>query len=440
MVESGEVDGMVVAKLDRYFRDQLGGHETMKRIKDAKGFLAIPGDGIDTRTQGGKMQFGFLLTIAENDIDRTRDIFADARSRAVARGIHPSPVPPPGYTRDQDAETRKILGPLRPTADGPIITTVIDRASRGEGWTALARFLESRGVLTAYGAQGWDGRAVKNLVRNPVYLGHAYHGEFVNKEAHPPLTDEVTWNRAQRRGARNAPARSNDPGLLTGLMRCAGCGYGMQSYFSRDRRVYRCHRRAKGGGALRCSAPASLTVTEDTDVEAWAVDQFFAQLGTLRAEPIEEVAGSDLAAIDTGLSGAVVELEGYRDQDGIIAAIGMDSYVAGLEKRQAVVDRWRERRADAEAAADRPPDLDPVELREVWDELPVDDRRRLLQSHIDCVFLRRGRRRQDGLDGYVHVCWRGDGPELPKRGGGGDLRPRPFTFPDPPAGARVKAR
>src|SRR4051812_33656212 len=59
-IESGEADGMVVAKLDRFFRDQLGGHSTMARIKDARGFIAIPGEGIDTRYEAGKMMFGFL--------------------------------------------------------------------------------------------------------------------------------------------------------------------------------------------------------------------------------------------------------------------------------------------------------------------------------------------------------------------------------------------
>jgi site-specific DNA recombinase len=139
-IESGEVDGMVVAKLDRFFRDQLGGHVTLKRIRDAKGFLAVPGDGIDTRNQVGKQMLGFLLAIGEGQLDRFREQFAEARARAVARGTHICPVPPVGYTRRVD-EKGKVVSPLEPDPQvAAHVRRVFERRADGEPLAALARY------------------------------------------------------------------------------------------------------------------------------------------------------------------------------------------------------------------------------------------------------------------------------------------------------------
>ncbi len=439
MIETGEVDGMVVAKLDRYFRDQLGGHQTMKRIKEAKGFLAIPGDGIDTRHETGKMLFGFLLTIAEGDIDRFRSIFADARRRAVARGVHPSPVAPTGYERDLD-ENGKVISPLRPNEHADTVRELFKRAARGDAWVDMARWANAQGLVSGWGGTTWTTRAVKDLVRNRVYLGEARHGEFVNIGAHDALTDELTFRRAQRKGSRNPVSRSEQrPALLAGILRCAGCRYGCQSYFERnDQRCYRCHRRTVGPGQRLCPEPAYAKAS--AGIEDYVVQQFFAQLDRLEMEPVEQ--GNELIAIEHDIRSAEADLVIYRDDTRIAGALGTDRFVAGLEERRANLDALTRRRAEVESTLDRPGGLNPVDLREVWDDLAVDEQRRLLKSHIDTVFLRRGRRARrpgNSIAPFVWICWRGEEPDVPRRGKRGHVVFEPFLFPQAPTHAGMTA-
>jgi DNA invertase Pin-like site-specific DNA recombinase len=435
-IETGEVDGMVVAKLDRYFRDQLGGHQTMKRIKEAQGFLAIPGDGIDTRQETGKMLFGFLLTIAEGDIDRFRGIFADARRRAVARGLHPSAVAPAGYTRDLDADG-KVVSPLRPNGDADTVRELFRRAARQDAWVEMARWANAQGLVSGWGTNTWTSRTVKLLVRNRVYLGEARHGEFVNPGAHEALTDELTFRRAQRDGVRTTVPRSNQrPALLAGMIRCAGCRYGCQSYFEEgDKRCYRCHRRTLGPGRVLCPEPCHARAS--SGIEDYVVEQFFGQLERLELEPIHD--GGELVTVETEIRAADADLAVYRDDSRIAGALGADRYVAGLEERKTKVDALLRRRAELEGQLDRPGGVNPVELRQVWDDLAVDERRRLLKSHIDCVFLRRGRTRYSPIEPFVWICWRGELPDVPRRGQRGFVPFEPFRFPQTPTHAGVAA-
>jgi pimeloyl-ACP methyl ester carboxylesterase len=72
---------------------------------------------------------------------------------------------------------------------------------------------------------------------------------------------------------------------------------------------------------------------------------------------------------------------------------------------------------------------DAERLDEEFDDLALDDRRRLLALGIDCVFVRR-RSGREPLADRVHICWRGTAPDLPARGRR-DYTPRPFLFDRP---------
>lgn len=418
-IESGEVDGMVVAKLDRYFRDQLGGHVTMHRIKVARGFLAIPGDGIDTRHETGKMMFGFLLTIAEGQLDRYREMFADARGRAVARGIHISPVPPLGYTRDTD-EHGKVTSPLRPDlALGPIVAEVYQRRAAGESLAELARWLERHEIKSVYGGTLWTGRAVKMIIRNRVYLGEARHGQFVNPDAHEPLVDETTWRRAQQPGT--APARrGNKPALLAGLLRCAGCSYGMKNRLAEHgRREYACHRKHAGG---TCTAPAS---TSNPELERLVVAAFFDAAGDMAATAVVDSAAHDDAV--QAHDEAVSDLVAYRDDPRVLRAIGHDRFIEGLEVRQLRIHNAEQKLASVTPR--QPLGMPPELLRDRWDTFTVVEQNRLLRLAFDCIFLRRGSRYMP-IDRRFFICRRGTAPELPAPGMRPTPKPREFVFPD----------
>lgn len=408
-IERGDTGGVVVARLDRFGRSLVDSLVAIERIRAAGGTFASVADGFDMSTPTGEMVATMLLGFAQWELRRIRDGFDEARARAVARGLHPSPVPPFGYTRAEDDDGH-ILGPLQPDAQsGPLVAELYDRRAGGTSLADLCRFLEERGAVGAYGHQRWTARTVKAILRNRVYLGEARHGEHVKEGAHAALTDSLTWRRAQREGS-VSPARSaREPSLLAGLVRCAGCRYGMAADWARGQRRYRCHREHPAG---RCPAPAF--ISGSSGIEDYVVEQFFAALGDMTARAVLDDDG--LADLERAVAEAQEGLATFRDDPRIIATLGADSFADGLEARQRTLDAALDALATARKELEIPAVPSGADLRELWPSLDVIERRRLLALAIDAVFVRRGRTRHGAVADFVHISWRGEQIEVPRRG------------------------
>jgi site-specific DNA recombinase len=421
-VEAGESEGLVVAKLDRFGRSLLDSLTAIERIQRAGGRFASVADGFDLGTETGRLVVRIMLSLAEFELERYRSQFALARQRAVARGVHPSPVPPVGYRRRSDG----VLG--SDPSGGPIIRELFERASAGAAWAELARWLESEGLSTAYGNPRWTGRAVKEVVRNRVYLGEARHGEFVKRGAHPKLTDELTFVRAQRPG-RLTGVRRHAPALLTGLIRCAGCRHAMQPEWRRGCHRYKCRRIYPGG---ECGAPAHISDSQGA-LHEYVEAAFFGKLGELVMAPTassEESVQLELAAAEA--RGAY---EMWRDLSASdLVRLEKSEYALALSRRHAAA-RDAEAAVLAEAERTMPPfPFGPVRIDEVWPTLSILERRELLAQMIDVIFVRPsvGIRGAPGIAERIHICWRGEAPaDMPSRARSGPLAVvvEPFLFP-----------
>jgi DNA invertase Pin-like site-specific DNA recombinase len=401
-IEARETGGLIVAKLDRFGRSLLEGLAAVERIKKAGGVFASVDDGFDLSTDSGQLSLKIMLALAEFELARIRGQFADARARAVARGIHPCPVPPVGYRRRDD-------GGLEPDPfASAVVSELFSRAAEGESWADLARLADAKGLRSAYGARVCTSRAVREMVRNRVYRGQARHGEYTNDAAHEPLTDEGTWQRAQRRGARVSSGRSERPGLLAGLVRCSGCRYGMHSYFTDGQRFYRCHRVYPGG---RCPQP--VYISGASGIDEYIEQAFFDAVGDIAAESRQD--GDDaLADLDVAVRHAKWVRDEYRDDDRVIAELGMDSYLEGLAQHNHRL-QTAEAALSAELEQQRGTFPMPVTtIQEQWANLTIDDKRKLLGLVFDAVFVFPGR--APARD-RVHLCLRGQAPDdLPRRG------------------------
>ena len=107
--ESGESEGIVVARLDRFARNLTGALETIGRLEAAGAAFVSVAEGLDPTTPAGKMLMRVMLLTAEFELDGIRKGWDESRRRAVARGLHPSSVPPTGYRRGRDG--RLVLDP-----------------------------------------------------------------------------------------------------------------------------------------------------------------------------------------------------------------------------------------------------------------------------------------------------------------------------------------
>ncbi len=301
------------------------------------------------------------------------------------------------------------------------------------GGRDLVDWMHSLKAKTQRGRPTWNLRALRDIVRSDVYLGIASHGEFRKEDAHESLIDLGTWRRAQRNGVQTV-SRSATPGLLTGLLRCAGCRYALtaRTHRLKDDRVvhdYRCRCQSELAGS--CPEPASASGAEG--VHEWVVERFFERIEDVQVAAVSDDRVGDLQDARDRARDA---LNAYASDARIQATIGMDAYVTALQTRQEALET-------AQTALDAEQDsidalsttADVAALREDWPNLTVLEQRRLLALAIDCVFVRRRNGTGNGtgipLAERAHICWRGEAPELPGKGRR-NFAARPFLYPDEP--------
>jgi len=408
-IEKAKTGGIVVARLDRFGRSVSDAARLIERIRNAGGNLFTVAEGIDTSSgYMGEFLVHLFAAMGQMEVARFTENWRTARANAVERGIHISGYPPAGYIRDQDTS---LLAP-DPTI-APAIADSFRARAAGASWKQVADELTDRGILTPFGAPRWTIATVRTVIRNRVYLGEARAGDLVKVGAHKPLIDAETWQAANRRRG-NAPAASgNASGLLSGILRCAGCSFALKPKIGRSRhgkprREYSC-RPDKAAG--RCPTPVSVSAEPVEDV---VVARFFDELGELRALAREST--DEMEAVEEALEQARSELKAMLDER-LVEAMGgekADLYVSAVRERREEVEHAEAKLAELDGGRDDLPE--PTTLRRAWSRLDLLERRALLGAAYDGIFLRPATSPKEPPGERLRFFGPGKAPPLPVRG------------------------
>jgi site-specific DNA recombinase len=403
-IRSGETDGVIVAKLDRFARTLVGALNILEEFERHGAVLVSVTENIDLSTPMGKAFLRILLVFAELERDRISENWATATTNAIARGVHVAKFTPIGYDKGPDKR-------LVPNADAPAIREAFLMRAAHQTRTEIARKLDQIAPRPKGGR--WTTSNVERIIKNRVYLGEAYRGDAVNADAHEAIVSLGEWQAANHAPVR-AAHRSKTPSLLGGIVRCAGCRYVLapQVYGwgrTNPTRAYRC-RAVHSAGA--CPEPANIPRDAlDNYVESvWRKQMKDQALAVKQDTQTLQAAAEKLQEAEEELAAFASDITARR----VLGA----GYHAALEARSTAVDRARTELQQATVSA---PDAETIET---YDELPTEDRTRILSSSIDAVIVKRGDARAP-IEGRVTILWRGEGPDdLPRRGrDNGPVRP-----------------
>jgi site-specific DNA recombinase len=390
-VEAGEADGICVARLDRFARSVADAARAIERLEDAGGSLVAIDLGMDTSTSGGRLMRNVLMALAEFELERVRENWASAGSHAANRGVHVCRVAPVGYRKSgKDGK-----GPLELDPDvAPVVRELFQRRGAGESWPSLCRFLDERLPRETH----WTKSTVYGLIGRRTYLGEARGGGVVNPDAHPPLVTRGEFEAAQQAKADGRHDRGG--ALLSGLLECGGCGHTLtpMSNGARGYSYYKCRKRYSDG---LCEAPAAISTRR---ADGYIEREF---LAAVESEPVAAAGKPADGTIEQALASleaAERELSEYRDAT-LISVIGAEAYTAGLQTRQDAVDAGRRNLGEANAVS---PLAGIRDLRSVWPDLDVRERRQLLASVLDRAVIAPapGAGKGAAVEGRVELVWR----------------------------------
>lgn len=144
MVEAGEAEAIVVAKLDRLSRSLIDFAVTFEQAK-SQGWKLIPLDlGIDPSTPSGEMMANVVASFAQYErrliSDRTKAALAEKRKQGVPLG---RPV---------------VLG-------SEVASRIVSEREAGMTLQAIAEGLNRDGIPTAHGGSEWRPSSVRSVVK-----------------------------------------------------------------------------------------------------------------------------------------------------------------------------------------------------------------------------------------------------------------------------------
>lgn len=266
-IEKGKFDAIAVKEISRLGR---GSYTDMGKIYDLiierRIYIITPWKIYDPQNNADLRQIRFELFLSREEFETTRERLIGGRYSGAMQGRWVAGQSPFGY-RYNDKTQR-----LEPDEDAAkIIRFIYDLYVNGipsngrtkeVSFRAIATHLKRLNIDTASGKNSeWRPIQIKRVIENPVYNGEVHfrtrtrkgnkyverpkEEHIIVKDAHEPLIDPDTWEKAQEKlndKSRKIPRSKLDfsPCELAGLFVCEDCGrklvrqYSTQHYTKQD--------------------------------------------------------------------------------------------------------------------------------------------------------------------------------------------------------------
>ncbi|HEY3414315.1 MAG TPA: recombinase family protein [Armatimonadota bacterium] len=225
-VKIGEVDVVVVYRLDRLSRNVRDIYDFLDELQRRDIAFASITEGFDTTTAMGRAMLGVAAVFAQLTREMIAENVKDGLLRRAESGKWNGPKwnPPYGYTY-------VLGGTIEPIPEQAELVRSIFRWFSEDKWgtSKIARYLNNQGVKreSAKPNSGqWIQNKIWEMLQNPVYVGKVVAGDRLVDGIHEPLIDQDTWDAtAAVSTARKlqSPRLKASPHLLSGLVRCGTC-------------------------------------------------------------------------------------------------------------------------------------------------------------------------------------------------------------------------
>lgn len=229
-------------------------------------------DNADTDNKGNKKsrQINGLVNewYLEDLSDNIKTVLTDHRKK----GMHIGAFALYGYAKDPEQKGHLIVDPEA----AAVVREVFELYASGMGRTAIARYLNDRGIPNPteykrrkglrykkaqkqYGSL-WKYFAITDMLSNEMYIGNMVQGKYENRSykskhskpvpkelwikvegTHEAIIDKELWDKVQQRLTESSkPMCTGQIGVFAGKTRCMYCGYALGSNKSREYRYLRC--------------------------------------------------------------------------------------------------------------------------------------------------------------------------------------------------------
>ena len=197
-IKSKKINTIVALKLDRITRSIYDWENIMAFLDKNDAYLDCANDEINTTNANGKMISRLLMSVSQNEIERTSERTKVGLAGAIKNGHLPSRAPL-GY-KHQD---KKLVIDYS-TKD--VITRIFDLYYNGFSYQKISTMFNKEKVL---GKTNWRDTSILAILENEVYKGDFAHGK---RTKHPtyyenvvePIVSKEKWEECQVQKRKNS--------------------------------------------------------------------------------------------------------------------------------------------------------------------------------------------------------------------------------------------
>ena len=217
-IKSKRINTIIALKLDRITRSIFDWEKLMTFLDENDAYIDCANDEVNTTNANGKMVSRLLMSVSQNEIERTSERTKVGLAGAIKQGHLPSQAPL-GYKH----ENKKLVIDYS-TKD--VVVRIFDLYYNGNSYQTISNILNEEQVL---GKTNWRDSTITAILENEVYKGDFVHGK---RTKHPsyyenvvePLVSKEMWEDCQVQKKKNSRAYQR---ILTYLflqkIRCPRC-------------------------------------------------------------------------------------------------------------------------------------------------------------------------------------------------------------------------
>lgn len=415
LIQAGEVQCVVVFKLDRLSRSVVDTVNLVLKEWEGKCYIKSTREPIDTTHPAGKMFFYMLAGYAEFERSLIKERTLGGKYRRASEGRNAGFSYPYGYRRGADGkheldgwdEANRCF-----TGKAAVVRRIFTEYLSGLGCPKIVDGLRADGIPTPSGKGTWRLSTVYGILNNPVYTGTYIYGKrkkgdrrfatmdpkWKIEDAFAPIVTREEFEQVQalmqRRRAENPRALASDF-LLTGIARCARCGAALSGTRNgTGRRYYLCANYANRlcrTGVIDADRLEQAVVARVTAL--LAPDSLTLQAALIEREIRQTVAEKEhtVCALQARISGLEQQLQKAEVEwrQGELSARLYSRLAEKLEgELQAAWGQLRKAQQELQAARERAvnvercPAVGPIEP---WAGLTVPERKELLRHLISSL-------------------------------------------------------
>lgn len=371
-VERGGIDLIVFIKLDRFFRSVAEYYAAQEILERNRTYWKAIQEDYDTTTTDGRFRVNIMLSIAEQEADRTSDRIKFTNAHKIRKKQPISGSQPFGYTIgvNEDGEKRVIID--ENAAED--VRAIFSHFLQYNSISGVTKYiLDARGIKIKY-------NSMKKILKNPYYYGH-YNGV---DDYCPAYITKGTFDKIQiiLKNKNLKTPQTRRVYLFSGLMSCPECGNNLVGQFLRkngageDYLVYRCqnNRRQKHCGFKKCVLEHKL--------EKWLLDSIRPELEKYIAE-VEIDAPAAAPVADRAEVVAEMDRLNYLFQKNRIKLDAYEKQYEELENKLAEIDTAEPVKMDVSALRE----FLKSDILDLYGEISRHDKRAAWRSIIDKIAI-----------------------------------------------------